>query len=112
MSRSLFGDTYEVAPPEPERMRASPRQSVLLSTTITSPLFEAPVSARVRNVSAGGTLVETARPLVPGTQVLVTLRGIGEVGGEVMWATENRAGIRFNALIDPDACRKPLGQKG
>ena len=108
MSRSLFGDAYEVAPAGPEKMRASVRQSVLLTTTITSPAFEAPVSARIRNVSAGGTLVESIRPLVPGTKVTLALRGIGAVGGEVMWATENRAGIKFDAPIDPDACRKPV----
>ncbi len=112
MSRSLFGDAYEVGPAEPERMRATPRQSVLLSTTIRSPALDAPVSARVRNVSAGGILVEPARPLASGLQVVVDLRGVGEVSGEVVWVAETRAGIRFNAPIDPDACRKPVGGGG
>jgi hypothetical protein len=110
MSRSLFGDAYDVGPPQPERMRAAPRQSVLLTTTIEAPELDGPISARVRNVSASGTLVETARPLPLGLKVALALRGVGDVTGVVVWATDSRAGIKFNMPINPEACKKPVSQ--
>lgn len=36
-----------------------------------------------------------------GTQIMIMLHGVGEVGGKVAWCTEGRIGIALDSLIDP-----------
>jgi hypothetical protein len=56
--------------------------------------------ARIRNVSAGGLMLEAGVPLVPGDKVRVELRTVQAVEGTIAWATAPRAGIRFDAPAD------------
>lgn len=63
---------------------------------------------RVRNLSAGGLMVECNRVKEPGTAVSLDLRGIGCVSGTVAWCTEGRIGIALDSPIDPIKARKPV----
>lgn len=63
---------------------------------------------RVRNLSAGGMMAEYPSAVEIGTSVRVELRGIGEVGGSIAWATDGRIGIAFDDPIDPMRARKPV----
>ncbi|GAA4763002.1 hypothetical protein GCM10023219_04080 [Stakelama sediminis] len=65
---------------------------------------------RVRNLSAGGVMVELGRALDRGTAVEIDIRGIGWVSGTVAWSTDGRIGIAFAREIDPRKARKPVGQ--
>lgn len=67
-----------------------------------------PVEVRVRNLSEGGLMAEGAPPAVIGAAVTIELRNIGTVPGKVAWYTEHRAGIAFDAPIDPQRARKPV----
>ena len=64
---------------------------------------------RVRNLSAGGLMIEFERALAQGGRVTLEMRGIGEVSGTVAWCTRGRAGIALDAPIDPRRARKPVG---
>jgi hypothetical protein len=41
--------------------------------------------------------------------IVISLRGIGDVPARVVWAKGNRIGIAFAHEIDPRLARKPVG---
>ena len=43
--------------------------------------------------------------------MLIELRGIGEIGGRIAWATDGRIGVAFDQQIDPMRARKPVASK-
>jgi hypothetical protein len=45
--------------------------------------------------------------LVRGQRVTLTLRGIGEVQGQVVWSAADGIGIAFDRLIDPQHALRP-----
>lgn len=63
---------------------------------------------RVRNVSAGGLMVEGG-PVAPrGTRVSIQLRNIGWIEGTIAWVQDTRCGIAFGKEIDPKLARAPV----
>ena len=70
------------------------------------------VNARVRNLSAGGMMIDTTVALTPGTMVRAEIRGVGQVPGEVAWAHAGRVGISFAVEIDPGRARRKPGDAG
>lgn len=64
---------------------------------------------RIRNLSEGGLMAEVARMVPVGTEVMLDVRGVGEVTGRVAWCTEGRVGIALDSRIDPKKARKPVG---
>lgn len=93
------------------RARAASRLNFFL-TTVISRDGRADFSARVRNLSAGGMMIETGEALVPGTQVTARVRGIGVIDGTVAWAGPRRCGIAFATPVDPELARKPVTGAG
>jgi hypothetical protein len=90
--------------------RSSNRDSLFLSATIQrqGEDCEGQVSARVRNLSAVGVMVDYLEKATPGEPVLVTVRGIGTVSGKVAWVKQDRIGIAFDDEVDPKLARKPI----
>ena len=89
--------------------RASERRSFFLNTLIS--VDGQPIAtARVRNLSAGGMMVELEKApdpeWAPGERLRAELRNIGIVKGEVAWAGGRRFGIKFDREIDPELARK------
>lgn len=93
------------------RARAASRLNFFLMTTI-SRAGRADFSARVRNLSAGGMMIETGENLAPGTEVTAQVRGIGVIEGRVAWAGPRRCGIAFATPVDPELARKPVTGAG
>lgn len=91
--------------------RASERRNFFLGTSLSF-ADRAPISARVRNLSGGGMMVDLAQEpeeeLQRGERVVAELRNIGRVKGEVAWVSGRRFGIKFDREIDPEAARKPI----
>ena len=91
--------------------RASERLNFFLSTAVTS-VPHGTLSARVRNLSAGGMMIEFAESPEPeferGHRVTVELRNIGRAKGEIAWISGRRFGIKFDKEIDPEQARKPV----
>lgn len=92
--------------------RGRPRDSMFLQAVIRSrgsggdsPAF--PV--RVRNISAGGLMAQSDRPVARGDHIFIELRNIGQVGGTVAWINEDRFGVEFDAPVDPKLARQKVG---
>lgn len=66
------------------------------------------VFARVRNLSAGGMMIEADIGMARGDAIETELRGIGRVKGRVAWCRGGRMGITFDERIDPEQARKPV----
>lgn len=65
---------------------------------------------RIRNLSPTGLMAEAPTMLAVGTAVVVEMKSMSPVKGKVVWATEGRMGIAFNAEIDPSKVRQPVGK--
>lgn len=89
--------------------RSGGRDSLFLMAPLQFDGEAAVREVRVRNLSAGGLMVDCARVKEPGTAVSLDLRGIGMVNGKVAWCTEGRIGIALDSPIDPMLARKPVG---
>jgi hypothetical protein len=89
--------------------RAAPRDSLFLLTTLTTPEGAQLGKARVRNLSATGLMADCERAVPAGIQIICDLRGIGKVTGMVAWSREDKIGLAFDELIDPQLARKPVG---
>jgi len=59
-----------------------------------------PTEIRLRNLSAMGALVECARPVSPGTTVVIDIIGVGPVSGTVRWAQAGKFGVLFGEQFD------------
>ena len=62
----------------------------------------------VRNLSAGGMMVESQLRPKRGTRLTVHLRNIGPVTGTVVWMREHRFGAAFDEEIDPKMARSQI----
>jgi hypothetical protein len=89
------------------RKRAGSRLNFFLTATIASD-GRADLVARVRNLSAGGMMIEADDPPPAGTPAIAQVRGIGAIAGRIVWVREHRAGMAFDRPVDPDRARKPV----
>jgi hypothetical protein len=88
--------------------REKSRESIFLGATLHYEGAKAPVTTRVRNISAGGMMVDTTVAYAKGHRVVAEVKGIGEVNGAVAWSTDNRIGIVFDQPIDPKMTRQQV----
>ncbi len=65
---------------------------------------------RIRNLSPTGLMAEAPTILAVGTAVIVEMKNLPMTKGKVVWATDGRMGIAFNAEIDPAKVRQPVGK--
>jgi PilZ domain len=89
-----------------ELKRERHRESMFLLATVRFSDGKAPISARVRNISSGGMMIDSGIEYAKGHRVLVELKNVGEVGGYVAWSTATRMGIAFDNQIDPKLARQ------
>lgn len=91
------------------QQRKSVRDSLFLLATLSTSGPAGDINVRVRNLSAGGMMVETPTPLGKDEPVICELRGIGRISGRIAWAAQGRLGVMFDHEIDPKDARKPVG---
>lgn len=92
--------------------RSTDRDSLFMQANIVLPGQAAPVTVRVRNLSAGGMLAEAkVRGLAQGATVEVELRNVGFVPGRIVWVGDGKFGIAFDHAVDPQAVRRQIVQK-
>jgi len=65
---------------------------------------------RIRNLSPTGLMAEAPTILAVGTAVIVEMKNLPMTKGKVVWATDGRMGIAFNAEIDPSKVRQSVGK--
>lgn len=95
---------------EKQGQRHEKRDSLFLSAEVAID-GAPPFSTRVRNLSAGGMMIDVNRDQIPGTPLVAELRGIGEVTGRIAWSSPGRAGVAFSEEIDPRLARKSTAAK-
>lgn len=104
-------DPAMIQPSQDVHDRASERLNFLLMTALSCGEHNK-LSAKVRNLSAGGMMIELPTEPEPGIargeRVTAELRNIGRVKGEIAWASGRRVGIKFDREIDPEQARKPV----
>ncbi|HEY0623526.1 PilZ domain-containing protein [Sphingomonas sp.] len=69
----------------------------------------------IRNIGAGGLMLETYAPFEMGIAVRVEPKGCEPVSGRICWVKERNAGVAFDAPIDVGAYlnhNQPLGAEG
>ena len=88
--------------------RQDKRDSLFLSANVTIEGAD-PFTTRVRNLSSGGMMIDSAIDLLPGTRLTADLRGIGIIEGRIAWSSPGRAGVAFDAEIDPRLARNGAG---
>lgn len=79
--------------------RASARHVAVILIAKLSMATEQSI-CRIRNISEMGALIETAMRLTVGQTVSLELRSDLCMTGQIMWADDGRAGVRFDAPID------------
>lgn len=110
---SLNDDVFVPIPTgDPSGARSDRRDSLLLSATLFENGNDTAWQVRVRNLSAGGLMVEHRTLFPRGTPVEIELRGVGKVAGRIAWTVDDRIGIAFDEPIDPILVRKPVDSTG
>jgi hypothetical protein len=66
------------------------------------------ITLRIRNLSSGGLMADCTEPLTAGEQVVLDVRGIGEITGRVAWSHDGHIGVAFDTPIDPRQARKTV----
>ncbi len=84
--------------------RQDKRDSLFLSANVSLG-GAVPFTTRVRNLSPGGMMIDAPKEIAPGTRVVAEMRGVGNVAGRVAWHSQGRAGVAFDAEIDPRDAR-------
>ena len=86
--------------------RRQPRDSLFLLATCQFHGSAAVHRIKVRNLSPGGLMAEAAVSPQIGQLVLVNLRNVGLVQGQVAWVRDTRFGVQFAQAIDPQVVRQ------
>jgi hypothetical protein len=68
--------------------REKNRESMFLLVTVRFEGIRDPISARVRNISVGGMMIDSTVIRKKGHRIVAELKNIGEVTGHVAWSTE------------------------
>ena len=88
------------------RARVAARDSLFLQAEVAIADWPEPVIARVRNLSPGGMLAESAHRVLEGTVMQLSLPNIGAVAARCVWSGEGRFGVAFDHDIEPQAVRR------
>ena len=91
-SQNLLALVENRASSEGVELRDSPRLRVLINARVITTTHEQPV--KLRDISAGGTLVESEHAFAAGKDVILR-RGSSEVFARIVWANGNRCGLQF-----------------
>jgi hypothetical protein len=91
-------------PPEGSELRAAIRRRVLMRASLRLPGHGEEFPLTVKDLSSTGMKARSTVTMFPGTRVEIALPHIGWVPGEIVRLEgEDAIGIRFAAVIDPDA---------
>ncbi|WP_447764311.1 PilZ domain-containing protein [Sphingopyxis panaciterrae] len=91
--------------------RGADRDSLFMQAGLTIPGHADPVVVRVRNLSAGGMLAESAARVAQGQAIEIELRNVGVVPGRIVWVGEGKFGVAFDRQVNPQAVRRQVVQK-
>ncbi len=84
------------------------RDSLFLLAEVIRETGEPMGNAKIRNLSATGLMADCDFAFLKGDRLVIDLRGVGPVAGEVVWANAMRIGLHFDRAVDPQRARKPV----
>jgi hypothetical protein len=102
-------DTTQPAAACSAKPRGKSRESIFLSANLKFEGVASETAARVRNISAGGMMVDCSVAFAIGHKVIATIKNIGDVDGRVAWSVAPRMGIAFDHEVDPKKVRVQVG---
>lgn len=94
------------SPEAPEALgyaTAEKRYSVVLRAEVVMEGADEHVWVRVINISAGGLMIVAPVEAALSGKVTLSIRHLGRLVGQVVWAKDNCFGVRFDAAVDPEA---------
>lgn len=65
--------------------------------------------ARLRNISAEGAMIDAAKTIPAGTEVILALRSAGTVTGTIRWSRSGQIGLKFDRPFDVRKVMSPAG---
>jgi hypothetical protein len=65
------------------------------------------LEVRLRNISAGGAMIECERPIPPDTRVELDLDESGTLGAQVRWSQHGQVGLRFDQSFELRKLSRP-----
>jgi PilZ domain len=77
------------------------RYAVVLSAKLIFENHGAPVFARICDLSEGGAMAAVSTNTKLDGNVTILIRHYREIGGRVVWARDEKVGIKFDDKIDP-----------
>jgi hypothetical protein len=98
-----------LSPKSLETKETRARDSLFLLAEVTFEGSDEIHKVKVRNLSAGGMMVESDLEVTQGQKLVAVLRNIGPVRGQIAWARSARFGVAFDREINPKLARKPTG---
>jgi PilZ domain len=107
--RIVMDDVSETPVVAQAKPRGKSRESIFLSANLKFEGVTAETAARIRNISAGGMMVDCSVAFAIGHRVVATIKNIGEVQGRVAWSVAPRMGIAFDYEVDPKSVRVQVG---
>lgn len=102
----------KIVPSDSTHGREAVRDSLFLTAIVRRTDNGCERTVRVRNLSAGGMMADSANIFVRDDRVEITMRGVGTIGGRIAWNSSDKIGVAFDGEIDPKAARKPVGADG
>ncbi len=79
------------------------RYSVVLRAEVSTDGSEEHVWVRVINISAGGLMIVAPMGTDLSGPVKLSIRHLGQLSGQIVWAKDNCFGVKFDEAIDPEA---------
>jgi hypothetical protein len=103
-ARTRVAGTGKLSMPELLVTR-EPRVAMLRSVTLHS--LQGVVSARIRNLSRTGAMIECGSGFAPGTQLALELPDGTRIAGFVRWADSDRFGVAFDEPVEVEQVMVP-----
>lgn len=98
-----------VSPKSLDTQESRARDSLFLLADLTLEDTGERHKVKVRNLSSGGMMVESDLEVEQGQRIVVDLRNIGPVRGQIAWARSEKFGVAFDRQVNPKLARKPVG---
>lgn len=98
-----------VSPKSLEAQESRARDSLFLLSELTLEDSGERHKVKVRNLSSGGMMVESDLEVMQGQRIMIDLRNIGPVRGQIAWVRNAKFGVAFDRSINPKLARKPVG---
>lgn len=95
---TLFSLTTEV--PRPTEQRSDPRFHAILPVTKLVTEDGVQHLARIKNISAGGLMVEGTGAIESGTNIYVEMSDNRRIPGTIVWTRGNAMGVKFDQKVD------------